>query len=70
MFAKPYAQTIPPIGLGAEDLRTWADGVTLLRTVAGLAVYWGLNVLDGFLARRLNWLPLDKFVNSGAATRP
>jgi hypothetical protein len=52
-----------------ENLRTWAHGVTLFPTVAGLALfataavqgsptwdltglvtYWGLGVLDGFLA--------------------
>ena len=51
---------------------TWANGVTLLRTIgglilfsvaasrgsaawnsAGLALYWGLDVLDGYLARAL-----------------
>jgi CDP-diacylglycerol--glycerol-3-phosphate 3-phosphatidyltransferase len=56
-----------------EELRTWANGVTLFRTIlglvlfvvaavehslawnlAGLTVYWGLDVLDGFLARRLD----------------
>jgi CDP-diacylglycerol--glycerol-3-phosphate 3-phosphatidyltransferase len=73
MLAKPYARTTPIGALGAESLATWANGVTLLRTVvglalfalaaierspawnlAGLAVYWGLDLLDGFLARRLN----------------
>ncbi len=56
-----------------EELRTWANLVTLIRTVAGLtlfviaaiehspawnlaglAVYWSLDFLDGFLARRLH----------------
>jgi CDP-diacylglycerol--glycerol-3-phosphate 3-phosphatidyltransferase len=56
-----------------KSLATWANGVTLVRTVvglvlfsiaalehsltwnlAGLAVYWGLDVLDGFLARALD----------------
>lgn len=73
MLLKPYAQKIPPTGLTAEDPRTWANGVTLLRTVAGLALFaaaaiehslaWNLaglgvhcslDVLDGFLARRLH----------------
>jgi len=73
MLAKSYLQPTMPIAQTSEDLRTWANGVTLFRTVAGLAlfavaaiehslawnlgglaVYWGLDVLDGFLARRLN----------------
>ena len=68
-----YPQAISPAGRPAEDLRTWANGITLLRTVAGLALfavaaierspswnlaglalYWSLDVLDGFLARRLD----------------
>jgi CDP-diacylglycerol--glycerol-3-phosphate 3-phosphatidyltransferase len=62
-----------PTAQASEDLRTWANAVTLFRTVAGLAlfavaaverslawnlgglaIYWGLDVLDGFLARRLD----------------
>ena len=73
MFAKPYARSSPIVAPGAERLGTWANGVTLLRTIvglalfalaaiersptwnlAGLAVYWGMDLLDGFLARRLN----------------
>ncbi len=57
----------------ASELRTWANLVTLIRTLAGLALftvaaverslawnlaglaaYWGLDVLDGFLARCLD----------------
>lgn len=57
----------------ASELRTWANLVTLTRTLAGLALftvasverslawnlaglaaYWSLDVLDGFLARRLH----------------
>ena len=68
-----YAYEISPAGLFNEDLRTWANAVTLVRTVgglilfsvaafkhsaawnlAGLAVYWGLDFLDGYLARTLN----------------
>jgi CDP-diacylglycerol--glycerol-3-phosphate 3-phosphatidyltransferase len=56
-----------------ENLATWANGVTLVRTIAGLilfsiaafehsptwnlaglAVYWVMDCLDGFLARALN----------------
>lgn len=56
-----------------ENLLTWANSVTLVRTVAGLilfsvaafahsliwnlaglAVYWVMDCLDGFLARSLN----------------
>jgi CDP-diacylglycerol--glycerol-3-phosphate 3-phosphatidyltransferase len=73
MLTKPVVQGTLRSGLVAEDLRTWANGVTLVRTVAGLAlfataaierslawnlaglaVYCGLDVLDGFLARALN----------------
>ena len=68
-----HAYVISPASLFNEDLRTWANAVTLVRTVgglvlfsvaafkhsaawnlAGLAVYWGLDVLDGYLARALN----------------
>jgi CDP-diacylglycerol--glycerol-3-phosphate 3-phosphatidyltransferase len=57
----------------SENLATWANGVTLLRTLgglilfsiaafthnpywnlAGLALYWLLDCLDGFLARALD----------------
>jgi len=73
MTARPYARTVSSGGWTHEDLRTWANGVTLVRTIAGLAlfavaamehslawnlaglaIYWSLDVLDGFLARRLN----------------
>ncbi len=73
MVTKPYARATSPPPLPGEDLRTWANGITLLRAavglalfavaaierslawnLAGLAVYWGLDVLDGFLARQLN----------------
>ena len=68
-----HAYGISPANLLNEDLRTWANAVTLIRTVgglvlfsvaafkhsaswnlAGLAMYWGLDVLDGYLARALN----------------
>ncbi len=68
-----HTHAIPTRSLSDENLTTWANGVTLLRTVggmilfsvaafqqsptwnlAGLAVYWGLDCLDGFLARTLN----------------
>ncbi len=39
MVAKPYVQTTLLIDLAAEDLRTWANGVTLLRTVGGLIFF-------------------------------
>ena len=58
---------------GVEDPRTWANLVTLLRVVggvavlataavthspawnfAGLAIYWLLDMLDGWIARRLS----------------
>lgn len=67
------AHTIPSRKLSCENLATWANSVTLLRTIgglilfsiaafqhsptwnlAGLAIYWGLDCLDGFLARALN----------------
>lgn len=73
MTTRALFQLTAPTGLATEDIRTWANGVTLLRTVAGLtlfaaaamerslawnlaglAVYWSLDVLDGFLARRLD----------------
>jgi len=73
MIATSTARPIPTIGWVTEDLRTWANLVTLIRTVAGLALfavaaiqhslawnlaglaaYWSLDVLDGFLARRLH----------------
>lgn len=68
-----HAYAISPESLSNEDLRTWANAVTLVRTVgglvlfsvaafkhnaawnlAGLAVYWALDVFDGYLARALN----------------
>jgi CDP-diacylglycerol--glycerol-3-phosphate 3-phosphatidyltransferase len=68
-----HAYAISPEILFNEDLRTWANAVTLVRTIgglilfsvaafkhsaawnlAGLAMYWGLDVLDGYLARALN----------------
>ncbi len=68
-----HAQAIVSRSLPDENLATWANGVTLVRTIgglvlfsiaalehsftwnlAGLAVYWGLDCLDGFLARALN----------------
>lgn len=67
------AQTIVSRNLPDENLATWANGVTLVRTIgglvlfsiaaiehdptwnlAGLAVYWVLDCLDGYLARALN----------------
>jgi CDP-diacylglycerol--glycerol-3-phosphate 3-phosphatidyltransferase len=73
MAARSYAQAVVPTRLVAEDLRTWANAVTLIRTVvglalftiaalehsmawnlAGLAVYWCLDGLDGRLARSLH----------------
>lgn len=64
------AAPTPPV---ATELRTWANLVTLIRTLAGLALftvaaversltwnlaglaaYWGLDMLDGFLARHLD----------------
>jgi CDP-diacylglycerol--glycerol-3-phosphate 3-phosphatidyltransferase len=72
MLAIPSSRSIQASRLAVEDLRTWANLVTLIRTaaglalfaiaaighspawnLAGLAVYWSLDVLDGFLARRL-----------------
>ncbi len=72
-MANTRARPILISGLVTEDLRTWANLVTLIRTVAGLtlfvvaaiehslawnlaglAVYWSLDFLDGFLARRLH----------------
>ncbi len=68
-----HAYAISSESLFNEDLRTWANAVTLVRTIgglilfsvaafkhsaawnlAGLAMYWGLDVLDGYLARALN----------------
>jgi len=68
-----YAQAIAAPDLPGEDLRTWANAITLTRTVvglalftiaalehsqawnlAGLAVYWSLDCLDGRLARSLH----------------
>jgi CDP-diacylglycerol--glycerol-3-phosphate 3-phosphatidyltransferase len=68
-----YAQAIVSKNLSDENLATWANVVTLIRTIgglvlfsiaalerspmwnlAGLAVYWGLDCLDGFLARALD----------------
>jgi CDP-diacylglycerol---glycerol-3-phosphate 3-phosphatidyltransferase len=73
MASKAVVQPVVPTSQWGEDARTWANAVTLIRTVvglalftlaalqrsmvwnlAGLAVYWGLDVLDGFLARRLH----------------
>jgi CDP-diacylglycerol---glycerol-3-phosphate 3-phosphatidyltransferase len=73
MLANSTARPVPLIGPVTEDLRIWANLVTLIRTVAGLAlfavaatehspawnlaglvVYWSLDLLDGFLARRLH----------------
>jgi CDP-diacylglycerol--glycerol-3-phosphate 3-phosphatidyltransferase len=73
MSSNAVARPVPTIGPVVEDLRTWANLVTLIRTfaglalfafaaiehspawnLAGLAVYWSLDVLDGFLARRLH----------------
>ena len=70
--ATPASRVHGLITSGAEDPRTWANLVTLVRAVAGLAVlavaavtcsaawnfaglaiYWLLDMLDGFLARRL-----------------
>jgi CDP-diacylglycerol--glycerol-3-phosphate 3-phosphatidyltransferase len=70
------ADQVAPLSPGnpfQENLATWANGVTLIRTIVaiaffciasiehsitwnliGLAVYWGLDCLDGFLARALN----------------
>ncbi len=68
-----HAYAISPESLSNEDLRTWANAVTLVRTIgglvlfsvaafkhnaawnfAGLALYWALDVFDGYLARALN----------------
>lgn len=68
-----HARVLPVESLFNEDLRTWANAVTVFRTVAGLAVfsvaalehsiwwnlaglviYGGLDVLDGYLARALD----------------
>jgi CDP-diacylglycerol--glycerol-3-phosphate 3-phosphatidyltransferase len=65
-------RTLSSESLPGGDLLTWANGVTGLRTVAGLLlfsiaaarqsmtlnlagllVYWALDILDGWLARRL-----------------
>jgi len=73
MAVRTYTQTMVSPNLAGEDLRTWANAVTLIRTVvglaffsiaaiehsliwnlAGLAVYWSLDVLDGRLARSLH----------------
>jgi CDP-diacylglycerol--glycerol-3-phosphate 3-phosphatidyltransferase len=73
MTARAYAQPIAHPSLVGEDVRTWANAVTLTRTVAGLAlftmaalehsmawnlaglaVYWILDSLDGRLARWLH----------------
>jgi hypothetical protein len=70
MFAIPSSRPVQVSRLATEDLRTWANLVTLIRTAAGLAlfaiaaiehsvawnliglaVYWSLDILDGFLAR-------------------
>jgi CDP-diacylglycerol--glycerol-3-phosphate 3-phosphatidyltransferase len=68
-----HSYAIAPRTVSGENLATWANGVTLVRTIAGLvlfsiaafahsftwnlaglAVYWILDCLDGFLARALN----------------
>lgn len=73
MATRPYPHMLSSTAWASGDLGTWANAVTLFRTVAGLAlfavaaiqhsptwnlaglaVYWSLDVLDGFLARRLN----------------
>lgn len=73
MAVRSYAQPIVQPNVIAEDVRTWANLVTLIRCVvglgllamaaleqsmawnlAGLAVYWSLDVADGYLARRLH----------------
>ncbi len=73
MAVRTYDQPIVSPNLAGENLRTWANAVTLIRTVvglalfsiaalehsllwnlAGLAVYWSLDVLDGRLARSLH----------------
>jgi CDP-diacylglycerol--glycerol-3-phosphate 3-phosphatidyltransferase len=73
MTTRAFCQPIALTGLDSEDVRTWANAVTLTRTVvglalftvaaiehsmawnlAGLAVYWCLDALDGHLARCLH----------------
>jgi len=73
MTVTAYAKLVAPAKLAGEDVRTWPNGVTLIRSVvglacftvaalehsmawnlAGLAVYWSLDCLDGYLARRLH----------------
>jgi CDP-diacylglycerol--glycerol-3-phosphate 3-phosphatidyltransferase len=68
-----HVHAIPSTKLFDESPATWANGVTLVRTIgglvlfsiaalehsptwnlAGLGVYWGLDCLDGFLARALD----------------
>lgn len=68
-----HAHAIGSSNLSSENVATWANAVTLFRTVAGLvlfslaaienspvwnlaglAVYWALDCLDGFLARALD----------------
>lgn len=68
-----HGATVWPGPIYRESLRTWANGLTLTRTLVclvvftyalttrsyawnlvGLAVYWSLDMLDGFLARTLN----------------
>jgi CDP-diacylglycerol--glycerol-3-phosphate 3-phosphatidyltransferase len=69
---KQHVYATSPKSLSKEDLLTWANIVTVVRTVGGLVVFsiavfkhsrgwnftglvlfWGLDILDGFLARTL-----------------
>ncbi|MBN1656999.1 MAG: CDP-alcohol phosphatidyltransferase family protein [Anaerolineae bacterium] len=73
MTVSAYTQSIASIKPAGEDVRTYPNAVTLIRSVvglafftvaaleqsmvwnlAGLAVYWSLDCLDGYLARRLD----------------
>ncbi len=68
-----YGAVVWPAALFGENVFTWANGITLLRTIvclgmfcqaimtnnpdwnlAGLAVYWVLDIVDGFVARALD----------------
>jgi CDP-diacylglycerol---glycerol-3-phosphate 3-phosphatidyltransferase len=73
MTVSAYTPSIGSARLASEDVRTYPNAVTLIRSVvgltfftlaaleqsmgwnlAGLAVYWSLDCLDGYLARRLH----------------